>query len=314
MSIPKYDELYMTMLQAMSDGKIHTLREVEGIIASRIGITEDERQQVSAHGTLVFHDRVSWTCSYLKHAQLLEHTGRSRYCLTDEGKRVLANPPASLDNRFLYRYPSFRAFMSGRNRPKSSGQPFVPDEIPDKPPEPDYEDETPNERIEQAYAELNEALSENLLSEIASRNSDFFGRLVFTLLLRMGYGGIVSDSRFQMQKSGEDGVDGVIRKDPLGFEQIYIRAKNRNPASTITISEILRFSGALQIVKASGGLFITTAKFSDDARIAAQQEHVVLVDGPMLAELMAEYNVGVSTVAKYEIKAIDSDFFTDEKA
>ena len=153
-----------------------------------------------------------------------------------------------------------------------------------------------------------------MLSEIMAKDSDFFEELVIKLLLKMGYGGSASDSGFRTQRTNDGGIDGVIREDKLGFDQIYIQAKRWDPETSVSRPEIQKFSGALQEVKASKGLFITTAKFSDGAKTSAERQRIVLVDGNRLTKLMVEYNVGVSTVAKYEIKAIDSDFFNNEKA
>ena len=111
MAIPKYNELYFPVLKALSDGNIRTLREIADKVAPRVGVTPEERQQeLLSNGTPVYHDRVSWACTYLKKAQLIENTKRGSYRLTDEGKQVFLNPPAVLDNRFLCRFPSFQAF------------------------------------------------------------------------------------------------------------------------------------------------------------------------------------------------------------
>ena len=174
--------------------------------------------------------------------------------------------------------------------------------------------ETPNERIKRAYSELNDKLAEELLSEIMAKDSDFFEELVVKLLLKMGYGGSASDSGFRTQRTNDGGIDGIIRQDKLGFDQIYIQAKQWNPETSVGRPEIQQFYGALSGVNAHKGLFITTAKFSQGAIDYAKRQRIVLVDGERLTRLMIEYNVGVSAVAKYEIKAIDSDFFNDEKA
>lgn len=173
---------------------------------------------------------------------------------------------------------------------------------------------SPVELMEQAYSELNDKLADDLLDRIMDNSPWFFERLVVDLLLSMGYGGADSDAGIVTQKSGDGGIDGVIKQDKLGFDRIYIQAKRWKPDSTVTKPEILQFYGALSGVKADRGLFITTAKFSQGAIDYANQQRIVLVDGERLTRLMIEYNVGVSTVAKYEIKAIDSDFFSNETA
>lgn len=306
MSIPKYNELYLPVLKALSDGESHTLREIADKIAPHVGITPEERQrELLPSGSPVYYDRASWACTYLKKAGLIENTKRGSYRLTEAGKQILSNPPAVLDNRFLCQFPSFQAFYRRKGTESDSMQISL---------ETTETNETPNERIKRAYSELNDKLAEELLAEIMAKDSDFFEELVVKLLLKMGYGGSVSDSGFRTQRTNDGGIDGVIREDKLGFDQIYIQAKRWDPETSISRPEIQKFSGALQEVKASKGLFITTAKFSDGAKTSAERQRIVLVDGTRLTKLMVEYNVGVSTVAKYEIKAIDSDFFNNEKS
>ena len=306
MSIPKYNELYFPVLESLSDGESHTIREIADIISPRVGITPEERQrELLPSGSPVYYDRASWACTYLKKAELIENTKRGSYRLTEAGKQILSNPPAVLDNRFLCQFPSFQAFYRRKGTESDSMQISL---------ETTETNETPNERIKRAYSELNDKLAEELLAEIMAKDSDFFEELVVKLLLKMGYGGSVSDSGFRTQRTNDGGIDGVIREDKLGFDQIYIQAKRWDPETSISRPEIQKFSGALQEVKASKGLFITTAKFSDGAKTSAERQRIVLVDGTRLTKLMVEYNVGVSTVAKYEIKAIDSDFFNNEKS
>ncbi len=145
-----------------------------------------------------------------------------------------------------------------------------------------------------------------------ARDPSFFESLVVKLLLKMGYGGSVSDSGFTTQKSNDGGIDGIIREDKLGFDQIYIQAKRWDPDSTVGRPEIQKFSGALRDEGATKGLFITTAKFSDGARASADKQHIVLVDGARLTKLMIEYDLGVSTVTTYQIKTLDTDFFNED--
>jgi restriction system protein len=38
---------------------------------------------------------------------------------------------------------------------------------------------------------------------------------------------------------------------------------------------------------------------------------IVLIDGPALARLMIEHNVGVAIASNYQIKRVDSDYFSE---
>lgn len=300
MALPKYDELYLPLLHALSDKGVHTNRDIGARIAGELALTPEQLQETLSSGRFIFADRVSWACTYLKKAGLVESVKRGHHRLTQEGQAVLSAPPPILDNEFLSRYPSFREFRARSEKDEPSSAPAV------------ESSETPEDMMEQAAASLNQSLADDLLAEIMARDSDFFETLVVKLLLKMGYGGSVSDAGVVTKRTKDGGIDGIIREDKLGFDQIYIQAKRWDPQSTVSRPELQKFSGALRDEGAAKGLFITTAKFSDGARASADKQHIVLVDGERLTRLMIEYNLGVSPVAKYEIKAIDSDFFNSD--
>ena len=140
----------------------------------------------------------------------------------------------------------------------------------------------------------------------------FFEQLVVDLLLKMGYGSAFDAAGLVVGKSGDEGIDGIIREDKLGFSSIYIQAKRWDPSTTVGRPEIQKFVGALAGQVASKGLFITTAQFSKEAINYANKQaavKVVLVDGHQLTRLMIEYGVGVSNQSTYTIKRIDTDYF-----
>ncbi|WP_348535430.1 restriction endonuclease [Komarekiella delphini-convector] len=141
---------------------------------------------------------------------------------------------------------------------------------------------------------------------------DFFERLVIDLLIKMGYGGSRRDAGKAIGKSGDGGIDGIIKEDKLGLDVVYIQAK-RWDSNVIGRPEIQKFVGALYGQRAKKGVFITTSNFTQDAKryVSGIDIKVVLIDGQELAQLMIDNNVGVSTVSVYEIKKIDSDYFTD---
>jgi restriction system protein len=171
----------------------------------------------------------------------------------------------------------------------------------------------PQENIEAAYRRIKEQLADDLLARIKGCTWDFFERLVVDLLLKMGYGGSKLDAGKAFQKSRDGGVDGVIKEDKLGLGEIYIQAK-RWDEGQVGSKDIQAFVGALQEKKAHKGVFITTSGFSKPAEESARsvRDKVILINGPKLADLLMEYEVGVSTVASYEIKKIDSDYFAEE--
>ena len=168
-------------------------------------------------------------------------------------------------------------------------------------------EETPQETFERVYKSISDALADDLLTEIMNQSSDFFESLVVNLMQAMGYG-----DGFVTKSSNDGGIDGIIHEDRLGFNLIYIQAKRWKTDTTITKPEIQKFAGAMMgPPKIEKGLFITTAKFSPGAKQFADAQHIILVDGQKLAELMIEYELGVSTQKIYKIKRIDSDFFNE---
>ena len=174
--------------------------------------------------------------------------------------------------------------------------------------------ESPQEAMESAYGEIRDALADDLISIIMGKDPYFFEHLVGKLLVAMGYGESLDSRADVTKKSGDEGIDGVVREDRLGFGTICYQAKRWDPQRTVGRPEVQAFVGALSGKGVSKGLFITTARFSKDARKYAEGllgQTVVLVDGPALAGLMIDYGVGVSTRQVYEIKAVDTDFFEE---
>lgn len=192
-------------------------------------------------------------------------------------------------------YPDFAAFVKGKK-------------IPPDPPIPPDASETPPETLERVYSIINEQLADELLTAIIGQTPSFFETLVVDLMKAMGYG-----DGFVTKATGDGGVDGIIYEDKLGFNLIYIQAKRWDKDSVIGKPEIQKFAGAMMgPPKVEKGLFITTAKFSQGAMDFAKAQHIILVDGEKLTELMIEYNLGVSAQKTYQIKRIDSDYFSND--
>ena len=169
--------------------------------------------------------------------------------------------------------------------------------------------ETPQETFERVYTLINDQLADDLLTEVLNQSPAFFEQLVVDLMKAMNYG-----EGFVTKYSGDDGIDGIIHEDKLGFNLIYIQAKRWKPDVTIGKPELQKFAGAMMgPPKVEKGLFITTAKFSPKAKDYANAQHIILVDGKKLTELMIEHSVGVSTQKAYLIKRVDSDYFSDNE-
>lgn len=314
MSLPKYNDFYDIILNYLADGMPHSCADVRRHIVKEMQISEEDLRLLLPHGNgkSVFMGRVGWAGTYLCKAGLLEYPKRGFYQITKEGKKLLAQKLPKIDNTILSNYPSFVAFQR-----RSSGQSDTASQSAKETPPIDNSNATPEDKIEAAIAEINESLEDDLLTAILEQDYSFFENLVVRLMQQMGYGNKLENPGMVTGQSGDEGIDGIIHEDKLGFNTIYIQAKRWDRDTPIGRPEIQKFVGALAGQGAQKGLFITTAKFSKGAlEYAAKQlsYKVVLIDGSKLAKLMLEHNLGVSVEATYHVKHIDSDFFPDSSA
>lgn len=301
MSFPQYFEFYRDVLDAISDGQVYSISEIRNVISTKRQFSQDILDELLSSGRkTVFADRVNWACTYLFKAGLIKRPQRGKYQLTNEGKQVQESTEIMLDNHYLLNYPSFAEFV--KKTPSSTIS--TPVQSLSEPPA-----STPQETIDVAYHQLNASLADDLMQEVQNQTSAFFEKLVVQLLLKMGYGGPFEDAGIVTQSTNDGGIDGIIKEDKLGFNQIYIQAKRWT--NTVTRPELQKFAGALLDKSVNKGLFITTSQFSQTARDYAERQHIVLIDGDMLTKLMIEYNLGVSTYKTYELKSLDTDFFNN---
>jgi restriction system protein len=306
MAIPNYQALMLPILRFAGDGKEHSVREAIDRVSAELALTEGERTQMLPSGQQpTIDNRVNWAVSYLKKAGVLEATRRAHFRVTARGMEVIAEAPARVDVRFLERFPEFVEFRNLRNtRSTSAGRGSVETTI-------SVEEETPQEEIESAYQKLRNELASEIIQQVMGCSPAFFERLVIDLLLRMGYGGTRRDAGEAIGRSGDGGIDGIIKEDRLGLDVIYIQAKRWQ--GSVGRPEIQKFVGALQGQRARKGIFITTSSFTSEAThyVSFIDTKVILIDGELLANLMIDHGVGVTTAVTYEIKRVDSDYFAD---
>lgn len=302
MAIPKYNELYRLVLLSLQDGGTHSMKEVRDFIISTLHLTEQDLAETlpSNPKSSVFSGRVGWAKTYLLKAQMIDSPQRGHIFITPSGKALLESGISITNTVLAQKCPEFLDFYRRKNSGSDSIT-LAPDEVQAEVPE------TPQETFDRVYAIINEQLADDLLAEVLNQTPAFFEQLVVDLMKAMNYGeGFVTKYR------GDDGIDGIIHEDQLGFNLIYIQAKRWKPDVTIGKPELQKFAGAMMgPPRVEKGLFITTAKFSPKARDFANAQHIILVDGKRLTELMIEYGVGVSTQKAYLIKRVDSDYFSD---
>ena len=300
MPIPDYQSIMLPILKFIGDGKERSLRETIESLAQQFGLSEEERKELLPSGRqATFDNRVGWARTYMKKAGLLDYTGKGLFCITERGKEVLSQNPTEINAKFLKQFPEFVEFQKVKKPDEGGSTP------PEGPPV------TPEESLEAAFQELKESLASDLMQMIKQCPPDFFERLVVDVLIKIGYGGSRREAGQAMGKTGDGGIDGIIKEDKLGLDIIFIQAKRWE--NTVGRPEIQKFAGALQGQRARKGIFITTSNFSKEALtyVKSIDSKIILIDGQQLAELMIENNVGVSPISSYEVKKIDSDYFTD---
>ena len=297
MAVPKYDELMKPLLIAVSYGETYKMKDVTALLAEQLNLSSDDLAEMLPSGRqTVFKNRVGWAKTYLKKAGLLDSPARATIVITNAGKQVVADNPEKIDSKYLERFPSFVDFASAPE-PLDDSNPAS--EVP-KP-----SDLTPDDQLEDAYKEINDSLASDLLSEVLKIPPYTFEKFVVDLLLKMGYGKADFGSHATVA-SGDEGIDGIIMEDKLGFSLIYMQAKEWAVDKVVSQPDIQSIVGAIAGKKGEG-LFVTTARFSQKAKDYAHTHHIILIDGERLANLMIEYNFCVSTRKTFEIKALDTD-------
>jgi restriction system protein len=303
MAIPDFQKIMLPLLMYSSDGQEHSLRETIEALADKFNLSEEERKELLPSGQqAIFDNRVGWTRTHLKKAGLLESPKRGFLKITERGIEILNENPSLINTQFLEQFSEYIEFRTMR-RNVDNGNLIIESDV----------DNTPQESIERGYQQIRKEVETEILNRVKSCSFDFFERLVVDLLLKMGYGGSRRDAGKAIGKSSDAGIDGIIKEDKLGLDIVYIQAKKWDN-TVVGRPEIQKFVGALHGQRARKGVFITTSRFSQEAKdyVAIIDSKIVLIDGQELAQLMIDNNVGVSTVSTYEIKKIDSDYFTDE--
>jgi restriction system protein len=306
MPIPDFQSLMLPLLNLASDDQIHTLGDARQHLASHFSLTPEEVEELLPSGKQRrFDNRVAWAKVYLELAGLLLSPKRGQFHITPEGKVFLSKKPGQISIAVLDQFEKFKTFRKSSKAVKSEKSPLSA-------PVAQNTVETPEEALERAFESIQGELAASLLEQVKSCSPAFFEMLVVELLLKMGYGRNRAEAGKAIGKSGDEGIDGIISEDRLGLEAIYIQAKRW--AGTVGRPEIQKFVGALHGKRARKGVFITTGTFSADARdyVSHIDPRVVLIDGPQLAEYMIEHNLGVSVKEIYEVKRIDTDFFSEE--
>jgi restriction system protein len=301
MPVPDFQSLFIPVLRSTADGNEHSMAELRGRIAADLKLTpEDISQKFPRSGETVFANRTAWSATYLSKAGALERIKRGVLRITERGRELLALNLPRLTIQNLSKYPEFVAYYKGTQEGGDEDQGIKPEKT-----------QTPEEQLADAYKVLRDSLANDVLETVKKASPAFFEELVVDLLVAMGYGGSVEDAGKAVGKSGDGGIDGIIKEDKLGLDVVYVQAKRWS--NSVGRPVVQAFAGSLEGVRARKGVLITTSYFSQDALdyIHKIEKRIVLIDGQQLADLMIEHDVGVNVSVTYKVKRLDSDYFEE---
>jgi restriction system protein len=300
MPIPDYQSLMLPLLQLLKDRREHPVSDLRQQMATELALTDEElAERLASDTTTVFMNRIGWAVQYLKSAGV-RSVRRGVYEITDRGLSLLKNQPFEVSVKTLRQFPEFMQFEGKSLETEQTAIPVA---------QPGDTKATPEESMEASFQVLRDALVHELLDTIKNGTPAAFEQIVVDLLVAMGYGGSVEDAGRVVGKSGDGGIDGIIKQDKLGLDAIYVQAKRWKDG--VGSPEVMKFSGSLTKRHANRGVFITTSTFTRDALefVEAMPQRIALIDGKQLASLMIDNDVGVSPTKAYTLKRLDQDYF-----
>lgn len=309
--MPDFQSLMLPALKALSDGAETPVSEVRQRIAEAEGVTpEDMRKLLPSGRQPRFDNRVHWAMQHLKRARLVENVRRGIWRLAENGERLLAEAPPRLDKAALRKYPAYIEWRNqSQNRSKTRSGKNEPASEPS-----DESLGTPEESLDHAVQQLRDALEAEVLDRVREAKPEFLEQVIVDLLLAMGYGGGEPTMGRVTGRSGDGRIDGAIRVDALGLDEVCVQAKKYAEGSTVGESDLRNFAGAIDAAGTSKGVFVTTTRFTEGAKryVNRSPKRIVLIDGKELARLMVAHDVGVRTRIRHVIKWIDEDYFRQE--
>ena len=257
---------------------------------------------LTSGGMTVVRDRTGWAYYHLFRAGLLDRPSRASYQITERGLATLKESPDGIDQKYLRRFPEYLVYLAPKPKEDTSqvtAQPLAESE------------QTPKGQIKDAFAILQKQLALELLEQIFAQSPTFFEKLVIKLLTKMNYGGSQEEAASVVGRSGDGGIDGIIKEDRLGLDTIYVQAKRWK--DKVGTPQIRDFVGSLAGGEAHKGVFITTSTFQPGVieYLRGVKNKVVLIDGEQLATLCIEFGIGVAIEETYSLKKIDLDFFDE---
>ncbi len=296
--------MMLPVLQALADGNPHVVKDVSEQAALAMGVSDaDRNEELPSGGQTKWANRIAWVGTHFNFAKLISRPVRGQMQITERGSGVLKGNPKRIDLKFLRQFPEY---VEAKKPKKEAAEGSVEHENEEE------STTTPQETLEKSFSELRKTLAAEVLELVKSNSALFFERLVLQVMQRLGYGSLLKEPTEHLGGSGDGGLDGLVKEDKLGLDVIYVQAKRLDtPVGAKTVREFL---GALDQAGAKKGVLITTSTFTKDAKapLGKTDKKIALIDGPMLAELMIDHDLGVAPGKVFQLKKVDSDFFEED--
>lgn len=259
MSCPQFYFFMRPALEVIQGNASLHLSELSKLVFARMNLSQAELEEVVGKRLRPkAFQRLTWALTYLRQAKLIESVEKGKNTITERGKSYLQKAPDPIRPNDLLEFIEYKTFLKGSKADQSETV------------TPPAQEETPLEVMTEASNQQQTELATVLLDQLKGVTSARFERIIVDLMLALGYGGPRLDAGETLGKSGDGGVDGIIRQDKLGLENIYLQAK-RWPDNTVGTSEINQFIGALTTRGSSKGVLITTSTFTSSAKAIAKQ-------------------------------------------
>lgn len=305
-ALPSHQDLFRPLLEHLKSIHPNTAKwdKLTEVMAIELKMTSEQLSEMIPSGVRTsFKDRVGWALTYLNKAGLTEKPTRGENRITDLGLSVLKEYEGTINVAYLKRFDTFLKFVSIGSSEESVNESSMPND------EKSSMDVVPTQEILKQLRIHNNQLASELKAKILENSPQFFEQLVVDLMVKMGYGGTHQEAAKALGRSGDGGVDGVIREDRLGLSSIYLQAK-RYQDTKIGRPDLQKFASAVSDHDATKGVFITTSSFSQDARDYKNKHvNITLIDGDELVKLMLEFGLGVSTELTVHLQKIDEDYW-----
>lgn len=272
MAIPKFDELFNPLLQAMHElGGSASVAETEEKVAEILNFSDKEINDIHRGSTTKLSYRLAWARNYLKRFGLLENSSRGVWSLTEKG-----NSTNQID--------------------KENVKKAVKDFSVKLP--------TSVRKLEKGLGDENEWQNE-LLGIIKKLTPQEFEKLCQRILREAGFIQVKITG-----KSGDRGVDGIGLIKIAGFLSFRVIFQCKRYQGSISSQQVREFKGTM-VGRADKGLFLTTGRFTREAKEEATRDGsapIDLVDGKELAEKMKELGLGVK-ISTEELIEVIPDWF-----